>query len=162
MAKKRVKTRQKSEKRWAPQPTAREQHRLGVITDVVSKKLSMSQAAESLELSTRQIRRVVRRVKTEGDQGIVHKLRGRESNRKYPDEIKQRIVKLYAAEFSNQGPTSARERICKRIRIQVNRETLRRWLIEARLWHKRRNTQKGGGFPVRTSLFCEYTHQKRA
>ena len=45
-------------------------------------------AAEDLSLSIRQIRRLVKRVKGEGDRGIVHQSRGRPSNRSIEDKEK--------------------------------------------------------------------------
>ncbi|MEW6068898.1 MAG: hypothetical protein AB1610_11475 [Nitrospirota bacterium] len=41
-----------------------------------------------LTLSNRQIRRLIKRVEEEGDIGIIHKSRGKPSNRRLPKKIK--------------------------------------------------------------------------
>ncbi len=70
----------------------KERDRLKVIHEVKEKHWKQAEAAERLGLSRRQVRRLLRRVKREGDSGIVHRLRGRESNRKIPPERQQRIL----------------------------------------------------------------------
>ena len=56
--------------------------RLHVIRKVLEKVVKQVEAAEILSLSCRQIQRVVKRVKGEGDKGMVHKSRGKVSNRR--------------------------------------------------------------------------------
>ena len=58
--------------------------RLHVIQKVLERVIKQVEAAEILLLSGRQIRRIVKRIRTEGDRGIVHQSRGRPSNRKTP------------------------------------------------------------------------------
>jgi hypothetical protein len=48
------------------------------------------EAAEVLSLSGRQIRRIVKRIRNEGSRGIIHRSRGRPSNRRISHEIKER------------------------------------------------------------------------
>ena len=53
------------------------------------------EAADILSLSDRQIRRIIKRVRLEGDAGIIHKTRGRPSNRRLSKKIKEKATKLY-------------------------------------------------------------------
>ncbi len=57
---------------------------LYVIRKILDKEITQLEASKILSLSTRQIRRIVKRVRVEGDQGIIHKSRGRASNRRVP------------------------------------------------------------------------------
>ncbi len=66
----------------------RELKRLHVVQKVIEGALKQAEAAEMLSLSIRQTGRIVSRVKEEGAQGIVHRSRGRESNRKLLQKVK--------------------------------------------------------------------------
>ena len=76
----------------------KELKRLHVIRKVMEGTLTQKDAAELVSLSERQIRRIVKRIRQEGDEGIRHKSRGKPSNRKLP--FKQRIVDLYRTHLS--------------------------------------------------------------
>ena len=108
--------------------TGEESRRLYVIQQVIERKIRQGQAAELLGRSVRQIRRLVRRIRQDGPRGIGHRLRGRRSNRRHPEPLRQRVLALYRAHYEDFGPTLAREKPAERHRLQVGRETLRRWL----------------------------------
>jgi transposase len=112
--------------------------RLHVIQKVLERVIKQVEAAEILSVSDRQIRRIVRRIRSEGDRGIIHKSRGRPSNRKISGKIKDRVIKLYRAQYKDFGPTLASEKLLKRDRIEISDETLRRWLLESGDWKKAR------------------------
>jgi hypothetical protein len=116
----------------------KELRKLYVIRKVLDKEILQEQASEVLSLSSRQIRRIVKRVRQEGDQGVIHKSRGRPSNRRMPDEIREKVIQLYRSEYEDFGPTLAAEKLEERHRVRVNEETLRLWLIESGDWKKRR------------------------
>jgi hypothetical protein len=116
----------------------RELKRLHVVQKVIEGTLKQTEAAAILSLSSRQTGRVVGRVRGEGPQGVVHRSRGRESNRKYPEGFKDRVIELYRQNYEGFGPTLAQEKLLERDGILISDETLRIWLIEAGLWKKRR------------------------
>jgi len=72
--------------------------RIGIIQRVMEKKLKQVRAAEVLDLSDRQIRRLVGRYREEGEKGLVHRSRGKRSNRQYPEKLKQKVLKIYEKE----------------------------------------------------------------
>jgi hypothetical protein len=111
---------------------------LYVIRKVLSKEISQVEASEILSLSSRQIRRVVKRVRLEGDKGVIHQSRGRVSNRRIPDQIRDRVIQLYRSQYWDFGPTLASEKLEERHQIKVHDETLRLWLMESGDWRKRR------------------------
>ncbi len=112
--------------------------RLHVIKRVFEKVIKQVEAAEILYLSSRQVRRIVKRIEAEGDRGIIHRSRGRPSNRRIFQKIKDRVIRLYRAQYKGFGPTLASEKLLERDRIEISDETLRRWLIEAGDWKKSR------------------------
>lgn len=112
--------------------------RLYVIRKVLERAMKQVRAAEILSLTSRQIRRLAKRVKGEGDRGIVHRSRGKPSNRRIEDQVKARVIKLYQERYKGFGPTLAAEKLLERQRIQVSDETLRGWLMESGDWKKSR------------------------
>jgi transposase len=115
-----------------------ELRRLHVIEKVLEGGVKQVEAAEILSLSSRHIRRVVKRVQQEGSRGIVHRLRGRPSNRKIVDQLKDKVIKLYRASYKDFGPTLASEKLLERDGVSISDETLRVWLIEAGDWKRAR------------------------
>ncbi len=119
-----------------------ELRRLHVIQKVLEGGLKQVEAAEILSLSSRHIRRVVKRVRGEGQRGIVHRLRGRPSNRKIPDQLKDKVIKLYRKTYKGFGPTLASEKLLERDGVSISDETLRGWLLEAGNWKRVRKGKK--------------------
>src|SRR5512135_1591811 len=116
--------------------------RLHVIRNVLEGRIRQREAAELLSLSTRQIRRMVKRIRGEGERGIVHRLRGKASNRKTPEEIQQRAMELYRSTYSDFGPTLASEKLLERHGIGISDETLRKWLLQTGDWKPIRKRKK--------------------
>jgi|SRR5271157_2504037 len=119
-----------------------ELRRLHVIQKVLEGGLKQVEAAEILSLSSRHIRRVVKRVRGEGQRGIVHRLRGRPSNRKIPDQLKDKVIKLYRTTYKDFGPTLASEKLLERDGVSISDETLRSWLVETGDWKKVRKGRR--------------------
>lgn len=135
--------------------TADESRRLYVIQQLLERKLRQRQAAELLGRSTRQIRRLAHRVRQDGARGVVHRLRGRRSNRRHPDGRRRRALDLYRTSYADFGPTLACEKLAERHRLHVGRETLRRWLAAAGLWRGRRRAAPHHVWRERKSCFGE-------
>ena len=83
----------------------KEMKRLHVIHKVGEGLLTEKQAAEIISLSERQIRRIVKRIRDEGDKGIRHRSRGKESNRRLPKKLVERVTRLYQERYQGFGPT---------------------------------------------------------
>jgi hypothetical protein len=115
--------------------------RLHVIQKVLERVIKQVEAAEMLSLSSRQIRRVVKRIRLKGDSGIVHKSRGRPSNRRIPDKIRNKVLRLYRKKYEDFGPTLASEKLLERDGVQISDETLRMWLLESGDWKKSRKAR---------------------
>jgi hypothetical protein len=114
----------------------KERDRLKVLHAVEQRERTQLQGARQLRLSDRQVRRLLERVRIEGDRGIVHRLRGRPSNRKISADRQQRILARVRRRYADFGPTLAREHLGKE-GLVVSRETLRTWMTAAELWHPR-------------------------
>ncbi|PKL51782.1 MAG: hypothetical protein CVV37_04735 [Nitrospira bacterium HGW-Nitrospira-1] len=78
-----------------------------VLRKVLDGEIRQVDAAGMLAMSTRQIRRIVKRIRDEGDEVVIHKLRGEESNRKTASKVKDKIIRLYRKKYKGFGPTLA-------------------------------------------------------
>src|SRR3989338_9546097 len=107
-----------------------------IIHKVLDKELKQIRAAEILSLSDRQMRRIVKRVRKEGNTGVIHKSRGRVSNRTLPKRIKDKVIKLYREKYWDYGPTFATEKLFEIEKVKISDETLRKWLLETGDWKK--------------------------
>jgi hypothetical protein len=115
----------------------KELKRKGAFEMVSHGAWSLMDAASHLELSYRQCRRSYKRYQAEGDAGLVHKSRGRASNRAKDAGLRQRVLQLYDRRYEGFGPTLAAEKLDEE-GYCVDHETLRRWLIEEGKWQRRR------------------------
>jgi len=117
--------------------SAKERDRLVVLGRVKRGELTLAKASELVGLSYRQVKRVYRRFCGEGSRGLVHRLRGRPSNRRRL-AVKEQALALYASQYGDFGPTLAAEYLAKEHQIELAVETLRQWLLSAGLWRRRR------------------------
>ena len=131
----------------------REIKRLHLIRQALEQKISQKQAAEVAGLSPRQMRRLMKRVKVEGDRGIVHRRRGKPSNRRIGDQTRQKVLALFEKHYPDYGPTLASEKLQERHRIEIHPETLRLWLRQARLPYKQRRARPHRQWRQRRSCF---------
>jgi hypothetical protein len=121
---------------------AKERERLKVLHEVEEGHLMQIEAARRLRLTDRHVRRLQVRLQKEGDGGIVHRLRGRRSNRKLPKTLTQRAWReLRQPRYAGFGPTLAAEHLARQ-GWSVSRETLRKWMSQAGLWQARRRRVK--------------------
>lgn len=129
--------------------------RLHIIHKVLDGAIKQVEAADILSLTDRQIRRIVKKIRIEGDVGIVHKSRGKASNRRLPKKAKCKVIKIYKEKFSGFGPTFASEKLLELAGIQINDETLRKWLIESGEWQKTRKKRNHRQWRERKHYFGE-------
>jgi hypothetical protein len=109
-----------------------------VLRQVLGKQITQGKAGALLGLTDRQIRRLLRRVKQEGDRGLVHRGRGKPSNRRIADPVKAKALRLYDTQYGDFGPTLAVEKLAERDGITLSAETLRGWLMAKGVTHFRR------------------------
>lgn len=82
-----------------------------IIQKVIKKELNGSEAAVLLKLTTRQIRRIKKKVIEFGIKGLIHLNRGKPSNRKIPDDERREIANLLNEHYPDFGPTFAAEKL---------------------------------------------------
>lgn len=132
--------------------SSKERKRLVVIAEVKEGKLTLAAAAEVLELSYRQMKRVWKRVEAQGDAGLVHRSRGRPGSRAMPEAKRTQIIARYRERYPDFGPTLAAEHLAKE-GWEVDHETLRRLLISEGIWKPGRARQKHRQWRERKACF---------
>src|SRR6266404_3884465 len=119
--------------------TQQDRDRLVALKKAKKKLITQRQAAEELGQTERHIRRLLVKLRKQGDAAVVHALRGQSSNRKLDEKIKTKAMAMLRQEvYRGFGPTLASEYLAQQRQITVSRETVRAWMIEARLWHAAR------------------------
>src|SRR5215472_8252022 len=106
--------------------SAKERDRLKVLHEVRKRHITQRQAAVELGMSVRWVRALLQRLRSEGDGGLRHGLRGKVSNRKAPEELKRRAVEVFrqkkqARLWHDYGPTLAVEELGERYGIDISR-----------------------------------------
>jgi len=119
--------------------------------------ITQREAGEKMGVSARWVRTLLERKQKRGDAVVVHGLRGKPSNRKLPAETRrQALAILKQPEWHDFGPTFAAEQLGKQHQIEVGKETLRGWMIEAGLWKSEsRRLEEVHGWRPRRSAFGE-------
>jgi hypothetical protein len=115
--------------------SVKELWRVSVIRQTREKQLTQVQAGALLGLTPRHIRRLIARVKQEGDHGLVHRGRGQPSNRRIPEKVKAKALQLCEKQYGDFGPTLAAEKLTERQGMAVSAETVRGWLRDAGIDH---------------------------
>lgn len=120
----------------------RELRRVEVLGRVKRGELNLSQAAELLEVSYRQAKRLKKRYLEGGAKALKHGNVGRVSNRADP-ERRRRVLDLVREHYCGDaderlGPTLAAEHLLSDHGIEVARETLRGWMLAEGLWSRQR------------------------
>jgi transposase len=116
----------------------RERDRLQVLHEAKKGHLTQKQAGAQLKLSERWVRKLVARLRKEGDGGILHRLRGRASKRKLPEAVRAQVVRLVKREYTDFGPTLAAEYLGEKHGVAVSKESVRQILMEAGVWKRKR------------------------
>ncbi len=121
----------------------KELNRIPVLQQVCDKLLTQSAAAKLLNISVRQLQRVLARYLSYGAAGIASRKRGMPANNRAPDDLKLQVLALLREKYSDFGPTLATEKLGERHQIMISTETVRHWMIADGLWvpHARRKAR---------------------
>jgi DNA-binding Lrp family transcriptional regulator len=119
--------------------TLKDRDRLVVLKKAQKRLITQREAAEELRLTERHARRLLRRLKQQGDCAVLHGLRGRVSNRRLSEKQREKAIRILSREvYRGFGPTLAAEYLAKKHGLKIGRETVRKLMIGARLWQGRR------------------------
>lgn len=116
--------------------TTKERDLLKIIAHLVAPgtRMTQAQAAALLDCTPRHVRRIVTRYRKKGDIGLVHKSRGKPSQRRFPEHFRKQVISLVCEHYADFAPILAAEKLAERHGLEVSRETLRKGMIAEGIW----------------------------
>lgn len=115
--------------------TMKESDRYDIIKKLIEGRIFEEDARKMMGLkSVRQVRRIKKRVKKEGLAGIVHRSRGKPSNRKLNEQFTQKIMSMVKTKYYDFKPGFAAEKLWENHQIRISGESLRKLMIIEGLW----------------------------
>ena len=137
-----------------------EMMRAEVLAQVACEEWTLVEAAERMEVSYRQGKRLWKRYQKEGIAGLVHRSAGRASNRAKPKKIRAKVLRLIRDKYSGEpgerfGPTLAAEHLASEDSLELSVSTLRRWMLEEGLWSRERKVRTHRSRRARKQHFGE-------
>jgi transposase len=124
----------------------REMRRAAALAQVRNGSWTLVEAAERMEVSYRQAKRLWKRYQNDGAAGLVHGSAGRGSNRAKPKRVRTKVVRLIRQKYSGEvgqrfGPTLAAEHLGSEDGIEISASTARRWMLAEGLWSRARKVR---------------------
>lgn len=117
------------------------QKREQIIGLVNAKEMRQSQAAEALGITTRQVKRLCRRVRQEGLEGLSDRRKAMAYNR-ISEAMKNQVIQLAMEKYVDFGPTFMAEKLNELDGLCISKESVRKILIEAKIWKTKREKKK--------------------
>ena len=120
--------------KWTIQMTQEELKRKTYLDKAIDRRMTQKAAAETLGISERQVRRLIRRYRQDGSKGLVSLQRGKPSNRRLKEELVAQIRQfIHQPIMAGFKPTFMREKLAEATGIRVSKETLRQLMIRENL-----------------------------
>lgn len=120
------------------QMTQREIDKVKTLHLAIQRKITQAKAGEILNLCRQQVNRLCQKIKKKGDRAIIHGLRGRPSNHRFPPGLIEKAKKKLKEKYSDFKPTFAAEKLLEIEEIKLSEETVRKLMIELNLWQEKR------------------------
>ena len=118
--------------------SSKEISKLEVIQRLKEKSLSQRTAADMLDVSVRQVKRMFKNYREKGAAGLISQRRGRLSNNRISEETRQRALDLLGGKYRGFGPTLACEKLVEVEGLKISKESVRKMMLVEGLWKVRR------------------------
>ena len=124
--------------------SSKELSRYETINKLIDNQINGTDAAKQLSVTVRHIRRLKSKVKQFGVIGLIHRSRGKISNRRIDQNIIAKAKLFLKKWYADFKPTFAGEKLEERHSIALGREKVRQIMIEEKLWKpKSKKLNKG-------------------
>lgn len=120
----------------------RELNRIGVLAQIDDGRLSVENGAHLLDLTRRQVFRLLERYRVDGASAIRHKSRGKLANNPIHQAKRNYALTLIKETYADFGPTLAAEMPAEHHGFKVSRKTLRKWMVQDGIWLPRKERRK--------------------
>jgi transposase len=121
--------------------TQRQWQRLELVKRIEQGKLTITQCAKSLGLSKRQVKRLRKKIRLEGDKGVLHGNTGRAPKHKTPSALCKRVLSLRRNKYDGFNDVHFAEKLAEAEGIELSGETIRRILRAAGIGSPRKRRQ---------------------
>ena len=101
-------------------------------------RIGQKEAGNRLEISARQVRRLVKLYRIEGMSGLINKQRGQPSNRRLDKAGSTLAMQLIGEHYRDFGPALAVEKLAQRHDVHLSVESARQLMISAGYWKPRK------------------------
>jgi transposase len=118
--------------------SVKEINRLEVMQRLDKRQMSQKEAGIILNLSTRQIKRLLKAYRRAGARGLISKQRGRASNNRLAAETRQKALDLLQSKYQGFGPTLVHEKLVEKEKLKLSKESVRKLMIAEGLWKARK------------------------
>ena len=116
----------------------REINQIELFEKLMRKEIKQKKVAKMLNLSVRQVKRKLHKYKICGTKSLIHKGRGRTSNRKMKQETLDKAMDIIREKYWDFGPTLAHEKLIDNYGFKLSREKLRQEMIAVGLWEPKK------------------------
>jgi hypothetical protein len=97
----------------------KEIQRLAVLQDVRDHRITQVRAAEILNLSTRQITRLLQKLNQDGVSGLAHASRGQPGHHRHDELLKSKCLSIISEHLLGFGPTLAHEKLSSMFDLNI-------------------------------------------
>jgi len=122
----------------------KEAHRVKVMEQVVSGRVTLIEAIRYLQVSYRHAKRLKKRYVVEGVAGLAHKNRGRKPRNAVPASCREKVIRLYEEKYRDFNDTHFTEKLKEHEGMLLSRETvrliLRRHGVPLSIYHDRHSS----------------------
>ena len=117
--------------------STKELEKIKILQDVIDRRLRQCDAANLLNVTPRQVRRLIKLMARDGASSLAHKASGKPSNRCHHPEYRLIVLQTVREHYPDFPPTFAREKLIELHNLPVGVETLRNWMIADLIWKPR-------------------------
>ena len=118
--------------------SSKEISRLEVMQKIIDKRMRQKEAGEILNISVRQIKRLLKAYREKGAAGLISKHRGGKGNHRLAETTKKKALDLLKSKSKGFGPTLAHEKLVEKENLKISDESVRQLMITEALWKPRK------------------------
>ena len=118
--------------------SSKEISRLEVMQKLSEKRMRQKEAGIMLDLSTRQVKRLLKNYRKQGASGLISKQRGKKSNNHLSEALKKKALDWLKSKYKGFGPTLAHEKLVEKEKLKISAESIRKMMIAENLWKSRK------------------------
>jgi len=131
----------------------KEREQAKVFEQVKQRMITQVEAARKLGITDRWVRAKIKRYSSQKDLGLIHRSRGKQSNKRWNAQQEQLLIELLLGEWHGFRPTFATEKLEECHSIRVSKETVRQAMIRAGLWTPKQKRIKHRARRLRKPVF---------